>query len=112
MDMALQFLNGGNYTNAGELARSSLPILQSVMYNAPNLPDVFAVLQAAQTIIAMDEVNNLLQQNETQKALEWAKVSLASVNTAHQNCKDYQFKQTLTNLKKVVEEIVFELKKL
>ncbi|MGK0411827.1 MAG: hypothetical protein ACJA1B_000009 [Polaribacter sp.] len=112
LDMALQFLNGGDYTNAGEMARSSLPILQSVLYNAPNLPDVLAVLQAAQTVNSLDKVNNLLQQNNSVEALKWAKVSLATVSNAHQNCKDDQFKQTLTNLKNVVEEIVFELNKL
>lgn len=112
MDIAIQLLNGGDYANAGEMARSTFPVLQSVLYNAPNLPDVLSVLQTAQTIISMDKVSTSLQQDNARKALEWAHVSLATINSAYQNSKDPQFRQTLGSLKKVVEEIVFELKKL
>jgi len=110
MDNALLTLNEGNFTQSGQLSSSAMPGLRKALYNAPALPDVYAVMQTARAIISLEKVDQAVRRSDVRNAKAWLKVSKGQIQQAFNNCQDQQFKGTIQKLKTVILQIDAELR--
>lgn len=109
LDLSLATLNQGNFGQAGQLCGDAMPLLRAALYNAPNLPDIFAVMHASQSVYALGQADVALRQSDNPRALMWVNISRGYVDRALEKCKDAQLKGALQNLQTVIGQIQSKL---
>ncbi len=105
MQAGLDLFFQGNIPAMKRQVQAAIPGLRKVLYSAPNLPDIYAVYQTANALLALENVDRAVRNAQKNKAKTWLNISSVYTNSALINCQDQEFKISIQKIKMVIDQL-------
>ncbi len=109
MQAGMECFFQGNVPDMKQQVRAAMPGLRKALYSAPNLPDVYAVYETANALLALEKVDQAIRNSQKRKAKTWLDISSVYTKSALINCHDQGFKISIQKIQMVNSKLVNQI---
>jgi outer membrane usher protein FimD/PapC len=105
MQAGLEYFFQGNIPAMKQQVQTAMPDLRKALYNAPNLPDIYAVYETANALLSLEKVDQAIRHSQNSKAKTWLDISSVYTKSAMINCQDQELKISIQKIRMVIDQL-------